>query len=241
VDDGPRGWARPLYERALDAAGAGPGTTLLELGCGSGEFARAALERGAVVTGIDADRSAVSVAAAAVPGAEFRVGDAHDPPPGPFDVVAAVQLLSHVTNPVLVLRRAASVGTTVVVTVWGRDEECDVRAFGEALAPWLPSRRRAEDGSAGPPPMTDPDRMRKIVALAGLRVTALHEVVCPFDYADVDELVAPVLGSAIGRRAAAAAGPDAVRRALLDRLAGHRLADGGYRLENVFRVYTVKP
>ena len=235
MNDGPRGWARPLYERALDVAGAGPGTTLLELGCGSGEFARAAVERGALVTGIDSDRSAVSAAAAAVPGAEFRFGDAHDPPPGPFDVVAAVQLLSHVTNPVLVLRRAASVGTTVVVTVWGRDEECDVRAFGEALAQWLPPRRAA----GGPPPLTDPDRLRKLVALAGLQVAALHEVVCPFDYADSDGLVAPVLGSAIGRRAAAAAGPAAVRRALLDRLAGHRLADGRYRLENLFRIYTV--
>ncbi|WP_433290786.1 class I SAM-dependent methyltransferase [Pseudonocardia sp. CA-142604] len=237
MDDGPRGWARPLYERVLDAAGAGPGTTLLELGCGSGEFARAAVERGALVTGIDSDRSAVSVAAAAVPKAEFRFGDAHDPPPGPFDVVAAVQLLSHVTNPVLVLRRAASVGTTVVVTVWGRDEECDVRAFGEALAQWLPPRRAA----GGPPPLTDPDRLRKLVTLAGLRVAALHEVVCPFDYADADELVVPVLGSGIGRRAAAAAGPDAVRRALLDRLACHRLADDRYRLENLFRVYTVLP
>ncbi|MCH6170759.1 class I SAM-dependent methyltransferase [Pseudonocardia alaniniphila] len=235
MDDGPRGWARPLYERALDAAGVVPGTTLLELGCGSGEFARAAVERGARVTGIDSDRSAVSVAAAAVPGAEFRLGDAHDPPPGPFDVVAAVQLLSHVTNPVLVLRRAASVGATVVVTVWGRDEECDVRAFGEALARWLPPRRAA----GGPPPLTDPDRLRKLVALAGLQVAALRELACPFDYADADELVAPVLGSGIGRRAAAAAGPEAVRRALLDRLAAHRLADGGYRLENLFRIYTV--
>jgi SAM-dependent methyltransferase len=237
VDDGPRGWARPLYERALDAAGAGPGTTLLELGCGSGEFARAAVDRGALVTAIDSDRSAVSVAAAAVPGAEFRFGDAHDPPPGPFDVVAAVQVLSHVTNPVLVLRRAASVGTTVVVTVWGRDEECDVRAFGEALARWLPPRRPA----GGPPPLTDPDRLRKLVALAGLQVAALHEVVCPFDYADADELVAPVLGSMIGRRAAGSAGPDVIRRAVLDRLAGHRRADGGYRLENLFRVFSLTP
>jgi SAM-dependent methyltransferase len=225
VDEGPRGWARPLYERALDAARAGPGTSLLELGCGSGEFARAAVERGAQVT----------VAAAAVPGAEFRLGDAHDPPAGPFDVVAAVQLLTHVTNPLLVLRRAASVGTTVVVTVWGRDEECDVRAFGEALVPWLPPRRVA----GGPPPLTDPDRLQKLVAVAGLQVAALHEVVCPFDYTDADELVTPVLGSAMGRRAAGSAGPDAVRRAVLDRLEGHRRADGGYRLENLFRVFSL--
>ena len=84
----------------------------------------------------------------------FRVGDAHDPPAGPFDVVAAVQLLAHVANPLVVLRGRAPGSARVAVTVWGREQECDVRAFGEALAPWLPprrgGRRAAADHRAGP-------------------------------------------------------------------------------------------
>jgi SAM-dependent methyltransferase len=236
-DEGPRGWGAPLHARALETAGVGRGTTLLDVGCGAGAFARAATDRGAVVTGLDVDRSAVAAAAAAVPEGDFRVGDAHDPPAGPFDVVAAVQLLPHVTNPLAVLRAAARVGSTVVVTVWGREDECDVRAFGEALAPWLPSR----PAPTGPPPLTEPGRLRKLVALAGLTVEVLDEVVCPFRYPDADALLGPLLASGIGRRASARAGEPAVRRAVLARLAQHRTADGGYRLDNTFRVLTARP
>jgi 2-polyprenyl-3-methyl-5-hydroxy-6-metoxy-1,4-benzoquinol methylase len=107
----PPGWGAPLHVRVLELAGVGAGTRVLDLGCGPGTFAAAAVARGARVVGIDADRSAVIAAAAAVPQAEFRTGDAHDPPPGPFDLVAAVQLLQHVANPLAVMRAAARVGS----------------------------------------------------------------------------------------------------------------------------------
>jgi hypothetical protein len=230
--EGPEGWARPLHARVLDRAGVGPGTLLLDRGWGPGVYARAAADRGALVVGIDVDPSAVAASAAAVPEGRFRIGDAHDPPPGPFDVVAAVQLLTHVTNPVTVLRRAARVGDLVVLTIWGREEECDVRAFGDALAPWLPPRRPPP----GPPPLTEPERLRAIVGLAGLEVVDVEEVVCAFTYPDPGALLGPLLASGIGRHAAARAGPAVVRRAVLDRLAAHRTADGGYRLDNLFRV-----
>jgi SAM-dependent methyltransferase len=224
----------PLYARALERAQAGPGRTLLDLGCGAGELARLAVERGAAVVGVDTQPEAVAEAARRVPEGRFGVGDAHDPPSGPYDAVLAVQLLAHVANPVAVLRAAGAVAPLVVVTVWGRDAECDARAIGEALAPWVPHRRPVP----GPRPVTDPDRLRQVVGLAELAVTAIEEVDCAFDYPDADELVGPVLGSAIGRHALNRAGPRAVRAALLERLAEHRRPDGGYRLVNRFRVLT---
>ena len=232
MSEGPPGWGAPLHARVLDLAGVGAGTTVLDLGCGPGTFAAAAVARGARVVGIDADPSAVAAASAAVPEATFHRGDAHDPPPGPFDVVAAVQLLSHVANPVAVLRAAGRVGSTVAVTTWGPEEECDVRAFGEALEPWLPPRRPP----SGPPPLTDPARLRKVVGLAGLAVTAEDEVECPFTYPDADALVQPLLASGIGRAAAARAGEAAVRKAVLTRLDVNRTRTGGYVLRNRFRV-----
>jgi SAM-dependent methyltransferase len=230
--EGPPGWGAPLYARVLDLAEVGAGTTVLDLGCGPGTFAAAAVARGARVVGIDADRSAVLAASAAVPVADFRTGDAHDPPPCPFDLVAAVQLLQHVANPLAVLRAAGRVGSAVAVTTWGPEEDCDVRAFGEALAPWLPPRR----APSGPPPITVPARLRKIVGLAGLAVVAEDEVECPFTYPDADALVRPLLASGIGRAAAARAGEAAVRRAVLTRLDVNRTRSGGYILRNRFRV-----
>ncbi|HLU55338.1 MAG TPA: methyltransferase domain-containing protein [Pseudonocardia sp.] len=237
MTEGPAGWGAPLHARVLDLAGVGEGTTVLDLGCGPGTFAAAAVARGARVVGIDVDRSAVAAAAAAVPGAEFRTGDAHDPPPGPFDLVVAVQLLQHVANPLAVLRAAARVGSAVAVTTWGREEDCDIRAFGEALARWLPPRRPP----SGPPPLTDPARLRKIVGLAGLAVRAEDEVECQFCYPDADALVGPVLEAGIGRGAAAVAGPDAVRDAVLARLDANRTRNGGYLLRNRFRVVLAEP
>jgi SAM-dependent methyltransferase len=242
TEEGPRGWAAPLHAHVLDAAAVGAGTRLLDLGCGPGLLARAAADRGAHVVGVDADRSAIALAAAAVPEAIFRVGDVHElsEPDGSVDVVTAVQLLAHVANPLKVLRAAARVlarpGGVVVATVWGRERECDMRGFGEALAGWLPARRPP----AGPPPLTEPDRLRKLAGLAGLAVVALDEVRCPFDYPDADALLEPLLASGIGRQALGRAGPAAVRRAVLDRFAARRTPRGGYRLENLFRVLVAR-
>lgn len=232
--DGPRGWGAPLHARVLDDAAVAPGTTVLDLGCGTGEFAAAAVARGAVLTGIDQDPGAVAEAAAAVPGATFGVGDVHDPPPGPFDLVAAVQVLMHVANPLVLLRAAAAVGVLVSVTTWGREEECDVRAFGEAMAPWLPPRRPP----AGPPPVTEPDRLLQLAGMAGLVDPVVAEVVCPFRYPDEDALLAPLFGTGIGRHAINRGGPVAVRTAVLERCAEFAQPDGSYVLENRFRVLT---
>jgi SAM-dependent methyltransferase len=244
----PAGWGAPLYARALDAADVGPGTSLLDLGCGTGGFAAAALGRGARVVGVDVSADAVRRAAGAVPGASFRVGDVHDLGPvdalgGPFAVVAAIQLLTHVANPLKVLReaaRAAVPGGTLVASVWGREEESDVRAFGEALAPWVPAGggtgRRAR---SGPPTLTDPDHLRKVAWLAGLAVLGVDEVVCSFDHPDEAALVDPLLSSAIGRAAVARGGEAAVREAVLARMAEYRVGDG-YRLRNLFRVLVAR-
>lgn len=235
-DEGPRGWGRPLHNHVLDVAGVRPGIALLDLGCGTGLFARAAADRGAQVTGIDIDRHAVARAAAAVPDGAFRVGDVHEPgeSDAAFEVVAAVQLLAHVTNPVRVLREAARVvrpGGVVVATVWGREAECDVRAFGEALAPWLPPR----PVPTGPPPITEPDRLRKLASLAGLEVQTLDEVVCPFHYPDADAVIGPLFASGLARAIGRRAHPAAVREAVLERLEPLRVGEG-YRLNNLFRV-----
>ncbi|SFL76296.1 class I SAM-dependent methyltransferase [Geodermatophilus ruber] len=233
--EGPRGWGAPLHAAVLDAAAVGPGTRLLDLGCGAGRFARAAADRGARVTGIDTDPAAVARAAAEVPGGAFAVRDAHDPPAGPFDVVAAVQLLMHVADPAGVLAGAARSGPLVVATVWGREQECDVRAFGEALAPWLGPRRPSPA-----PPVTEPGRLRALAERAGLRVARLDEVVCPFEYADEDELLGPLFASALGRAAGRRAGPVAVRAAVLQRCEPYRTEAGGYRLLNLFRVLVAR-
>ena len=207
------------------------GDDVLDLGCGAGLFARAAADRGARVTGIDTDPAAVARAAAEVPEGSVRRRGRAGPAAGPFDVVAAVQLLMHVADPVAVLAACGGAGAVVAATVWGREEECDVRVFGEALAPWLGPRGRRPGRRRSPT-----HRLRALAERAGLVVERVEEVVCPFEYADEDELLGPLFDSALGRSVARRAGPVAVRAAVLTRLEPYRTAAGGYRLENLFRV-----
>src|SRR4051794_41749746 len=97
--EGPRGWGTPLYSAVLDATAVGPGTTVLDLGCGGGLFASAAVDRGARLTGIDTDPAAVALAPPQGPGATVAVRAAEDPPAGPFDVAAPGELLLHRSHP----------------------------------------------------------------------------------------------------------------------------------------------
>ncbi len=122
------------------------------------------------------------------------------------------------------------------MTVWGREQECDIRVFGEALAPWLGPRARRSAARRSP----SPARLRAIAERAGLVVERLDEVVCPFEYADEEELLGPLFESALGRAVGRRAGPVALRAAVLERLQPYRTAAGGYRLENLFRVLVAR-
>lgn len=239
MDEGPRNWGTPLYQRVLQRAGVGRGTWLLDLGCGAGLLCRVAADRGARVTGIDRDAKQIEQAAALVPEGSFDVGDilALPYPAAGFDAAICVQSIMHVANPLKALREAARVarpGAPVVITVWGKEEDCDIRAFGRALSGLLPRSADRDQGRLTPQLSAD-GRLERLATLAGLAVTEVGEVVCPFRYPDEDAVLGGVLGSGLGRRALGVASPATVRRAVLAGLAGYRTANGGYRLDNTFR------
>src|SRR4051812_12620664 len=110
-----------------------------------------------------------------------------------------------------------------------REEEYDIRVFEGALAPWL--GQRPPSGT----PITEPTQLRLVTEQSGLDVDRVDRVVCPFDYADEEELLGSVFDSALGRAVGRRAGPVALREAVLERLEPYRTAPGGYRQENVFR------
>lgn len=239
----------PLYERVLDRAGVAPGRSLLDLGCGAGLLGRLAADRGAHVSGLDQDFGQARQAAALVPEGSFVAGDMLRLPwrAGAFDAVICVQSIMHVPNPLTALREAARVarpGAPVVVTVWGKEEDCDIRAFGNALSALLPgaaARDRTGDRGPQPPPLSADGRLERLARLAGLEAAEVGEVVCPFRYPDDVALLDGLLGSALGRRALAVADRDTVRAAVLAGLAGYRTPTGGYRLDNTFRYLVGSP
>jgi ubiquinone/menaquinone biosynthesis C-methylase UbiE len=113
-------WQARLWEpttaRVLDKVGVGPGMRCLDVGCGPGEVMRLMAERvgaSGQVTGVDNDgrlgREALEILRATVPGRfEFAHADVEatdELPGGPFDLVYARILLTHLHDPVAMLRR----------------------------------------------------------------------------------------------------------------------------------------
>src|SRR5580698_10795688 len=85
----PRAWAdlaeahnQPLFEAVLDAAHAGPGTGVLDVGCGSGLTLVMAARRGAVPAGLDISPGLLGIARERLPGADLREGDMESLPFG---------------------------------------------------------------------------------------------------------------------------------------------------------------
>jgi SAM-dependent methyltransferase len=78
----PRAWAdlaeahnQPLFEAVLDAARVGPGTDLLDVGCGSGLALTLAARRGAIPAGLDISAGLLGIARERLPDADLREGD----------------------------------------------------------------------------------------------------------------------------------------------------------------------
>jgi SAM-dependent methyltransferase len=240
VVEGPRDWGLPLYERILDRTGIGSGASVLDLGCGRGLFCRLAADRGAAVAGIDVASEMVDEARQLTPEGDFRTGDvqALPYPDDAFDVVTSFQTMNHVANPLVALREAARVarpGRTVAVTVWGKDEDCEMRAFGLALSPLIPPQPQDLAPRIRPPALGRAGRLEQLAVKAGLDPREAGEVTCEFVYADEDTMMRGVLRSHLGRLAASRSGEEAVRRVVVDGLSPYLNPDGTYRLRNQFR------
>jgi SAM-dependent methyltransferase len=108
----------PATRMILTAAGIRPGMRVLDLGCGVGDVAFEAADlvgSDGYVVGVDywpeaIARARLRAARADRGQVQFVEGDIHDPAPGgPFDAIVERLVLTHLADPVTVLRRQATV------------------------------------------------------------------------------------------------------------------------------------
>jgi SAM-dependent methyltransferase len=114
--------ASPAWRAVVAATGVGPGSRVLDVGCGSGEFLAHLARLGASPAGIDPAPGMVELARSRVPGADVRLGPAQPLPwpDGSFDVVTAFNALQFAADPVDAL---AAVSAGLVEVPWEAADE----------------------------------------------------------------------------------------------------------------------
>lgn len=220
--------ARPAWEALVEAAGIAPGTRVLDVGCGSGEFLAFVAERGAIALGCDPAPGMLAVAARVAPSAELRTGGFGALPwsPGEVDVVVAVNALAFAPDPDAAVAEAArlvGVGGRVAIATWADADLNDTEQIEAALA--------RDDGEEPTPD----DGTRRAGGLAALlRASALTQIEDglasgSWTAPDDDDLVAAIL---LGEDAAGLA---ARRDVVLRAARGLRGEDGSTTLRTAFR------
>lgn len=218
----PDGWARfaephnqPLFAAILDATGTGPGTRLLDLGCGTGLLLSLAAQRGATVTGLDVTPGLLAVADRRLPTAELWHADMCSLPFGDagFDVVTAVNAIQFAADPRAALAEAARVvrpGGLVAIGNFAAPDRAESTAVHLAMAALSPPQRQADHA----PYALTRDNLAAAVTAAGLQQEADGEVDCVWRYASRADAVRGLIGSAGGTRAVQDAGRAPVRAAI---------------------------
>ncbi|HEY7034589.1 MAG TPA: class I SAM-dependent methyltransferase [Thermomicrobiales bacterium] len=233
---------RPLWTAMLDAAGVGPGTRLLDAGCGAGGASRLAADRGARIGGLDAAPAMIEIARERILTGDFRVGELQELPyaDGSFDVVFACNAVQYATDPVAALRefgRVCSPDDRVVVAIWAEAEKCEYRDFMAAIRDSLPT----PPAGGGPFALSAPGVLEGMVEQAGLTVIATGKAECPFEYPNPE--TAWIAGRSGGPVQGALRQVDeaTLRSNVLAAIARYRTSTGAVRIENAFRIVTARP
>ncbi|SFN59859.1 class I SAM-dependent methyltransferase [Mycetocola miduiensis] len=220
--------ADPVRRAILDATGIRPGSRVLDIGCGSGEFLRMLADAGVAAAGVDPAPGMIELARAAVPEGDIRPGGAESLPwpDASFGVVAAINALQFTEDPdaaVAEMVRVTQSGGFVAVANWAEGARNDIhgieaavaRSFGEAPQP---------DGE-----LRMPGGLAELLRDAGLEVVVTDIVDVVWGAENDDRLVRGVL---LGEdEEGIAAGFDTVTAAARP----FRTPSGGYRLVNAFR------
>ena len=146
----------PTYEEAIHRVGIGAGMRVLDVGCGTGRFLKAAADVGSDAWGLDASEELLEIARDRVPAAELSLGDMQALPyaEDTFDVVTGFNSFFFASDLESALREAGRVarsGAAVVIQVW---VALSTASWGQSrarsrLSCLLPGRARRSPSSCG--------------------------------------------------------------------------------------------
>jgi SAM-dependent methyltransferase len=232
-------FADPARRVVVESTGLGRGSRVLDVGCGSGEFLALVESLGGVPFGVDPAPGMVSLARAAAPSADVRLGGVGlgrvEQLPWPdesFDVVTAFNALQFADDPLLALAQMSRVTTPgghIAVANWPEGALNDLNVVEAAVA-------LADDDELLPDgPLRQAGALESLMREAGFRVISSGLVDVPWQARDDETLVRGVL---LGEDAAGLTlrGP-----VVLEAARPFRQPGGGYRLRSAFRWVVATP
>ena len=226
-----------LYEIVLKALALTRETSLLDAGCGAGSFCELASNIGASVMGLDASNALLDLARQRVPRATFFEGETEEMPfvEKTFDFVTVLNSLQYVASPVRALvdaRRVLRPGGKLAIAAWARPEQCHIAGYFRALDELLPVDSPNTPAAFS---FSNDGLMARLAARAGFVKRLEAEALSIWTYPDEETALRGLLSVGAAGRAIDCAGEKRVRETARQFLAPHRLARGGFRLENAFR------
>jgi SAM-dependent methyltransferase len=237
--EGPQGWGTGLYEHVLSAANVGPGTTVLDCGCGAGRFVHLAAERGAGVAGIDAAAKLVEIAASRTSHADLRVGDfeALPWPDGSFDVVTGFSTFQFAHDHARALGEARRVSRGPVwVVVPTRVAESGIPQVFAPLMALFPPQLLPTLRQSGMFALSAPGTLDEALDAAGLPLGRDDTLEATVVFPDVRAAVAAFLSAGTTTLALQHSDPLAVENAVRDGLDPFVDVHGKVTLPGWFRV-----
>lgn len=181
-DDGFGAMTAGLHGRLLAEAGVGPGSRLLEVGCGTGRLAAAAVAMGAEVVATDAVEQMVGEAARALPKARVLKAELPGLPfaADEFDQAVGAFVINHVPDPPGAVRDLARVvvpGGRVVLSCWDTLEANRAQGvFFDAVAEAGASRPAGLPEATPFEAYAGPDRFAALLRTGGLTAVEVHRV-----------------------------------------------------------------
>lgn len=224
----------PLWKDALRAAHAREGMRVLDAGCGAGGACVEADKIGCEITGLDASAALLDIARRRLPDARFQEGDIESLPFGDseFDAVIAVNSVLYASDAAQAAREMARVTRPegrVVITTWGKVEDCEVKDVLDAvvgLFPFKPPR--------GPFWLSEPGTIEDLLKGAGLTLIESGETRCDFTYPSLEICWRAQRSSGPLQAAIKAMGEARVRSAFEEAVKSHTDTSGAIVLRNIF-------
>jgi len=225
-------YARDAIETLLHKTGVGPATRVLDVACGAGLAMGRAQRLGAKVSGIDAARGLIEIAARRALDAEIVHGSMFDLPwdDDSFDVVLSFNgVWGGCDEAVAEMGRVCKPGGRIGLTFWGSSSRLDLLGYFVALGQSGPGVTEEIVSLAA---INSPGEAERLLDTAGFAQIERGTTEAILELADEDEAWRVLRSPGLALPSLKHTGEDLLRERVIEAIAPFRHSDGSYRLTN---------